>query len=228
MFQQALNSPDTLVAMSLKVVSEEATKFNENGKQYKYMVLNDGQFQMKVKVFQGNGQLPPDGQSGQVLNFNVKAREYKGKYYYSGFWNSESQAVATGLNQPAPAQAPAPAPQQPNVPQPAQPAGQRETETQKGKREYEAKEKAKVESICRQCAGKAAARILGGMDMSGDTEEVTLALFAALAIPMSEWFIHGKWPNVPMDEIDTALGQQPPQDTTDYSKPQQGDEDIPF
>lgn len=114
-FQQAANSPGNLIAMGLTVVSDEGVKYNENGKMYKTMQLHDGKVTQKVKVYQGNGQLPPDGRSGQVLNFNVKAREWKGKLYYSGFWNSTATTVTQAMSQ-TPPQRPQNAPQSTNVP----------------------------------------------------------------------------------------------------------------
>ncbi len=171
------------------------------------------------------GTLPSDGILNQLAPFAISVKGQPGSEKYQGFWQSRRNigAVVTNALNPAALQTgqqvAATLPPVNNTPQPTyHPVGADTpatmptygpTPAQTPQSDYDVKEAARTASICRQCAGKAAAEIVARQSGNNLTEDI--ANLVAIAGPLSHWFITGKWPDVPMDEY--ATGQQPAEQT---------------
>ncbi len=75
-------------------------KSSSAGKWSTKMRLADASGEQWVKVWDGNAGIMPGSHLGQNVNFNIKAQNFKGKTYLSGFWEIDSKTLAT----PYPAQ----------------------------------------------------------------------------------------------------------------------------
>lgn len=67
------------------------TQYNQNQKAYQQVTMTDNfGCQAKVKIWQGSGQPLQPTMVGQIAQFKVQSKAYRGRIYLSGFWNSQA------------------------------------------------------------------------------------------------------------------------------------------
>lgn len=94
MIQQALNNPNTNYTINAIVREVGDIKYTEEkGTPFQRIVLDDGQIQQHIKIWQGKGQALNQSHIGQRLQFRIKGyvSTYDNNTYLSGFWNANAQ-----------------------------------------------------------------------------------------------------------------------------------------
>ena len=171
------------------------------------VMIKDSAGEMQNVVLMGT--LPSNDILNQLAPFAVSITGQAGQEVYRGFWQNKKNigaVVTAALNPPAQTQ---PAGQQPTY----HPVEATPPELPSLEKSYDDRESDRNASICRQCAGKAAAEIVASQ-IHGQSDIATskiITTLAAITGPLSHWFINGKWPDVPMDEYEA--GQQPAEQT---------------
>ncbi len=92
----------TMYLVNAVVESFGGREANKNGKWFTKMILVDATGRMEIKVWDGNAGQMPESYLGHTVAFNIKADNYKGKNYVSGFWELEKAAIPPRAATPPP------------------------------------------------------------------------------------------------------------------------------